>query len=468
MIEESVTRAGGTYLYGDTDALGICASEHGGSLDHVPGCKKKKLRALSWTQVDKIVARFDDINPYDPKAVPHLLSLTGDNWTDKTKTKRRHLLGMSISAKRYALYERDSDKITIVNAKAHGLGHLYPPAESPKDWEDTHEIPKWIFDGWEWLIRKQLGLKQINLPWLGLPCMMREAVTTVKLLKQLHTWTEMRPFNFFMRPMLSDFHKGENVSLVCPLESDPTKWIDSICTNVSDPSDKTEYRLTTDAMMVAENPWEYKKVKTFEDVLNEYIQHPESKSLGPDGKRCTGSTVGLLGRDHVIAGEIKRTSKECPRGLEEGDEPSEVMEFSPTIYTEKKPAKKDMVQPTIGHVRQLKKIGYRKLIKHGCGRKFLDKIRDRAFMRDLALWDFERAVREYKSQSTQMKKKADSMRRHIECGNLNCDSQDLTLLAILSNGVATVRQTLSRVFSAMAAERAKKGRKLVLSPDFGS
>jgi hypothetical protein len=47
-----------------------------------------------------------------------------------------------------------------------------------------------------------------------------------------------------------------------------------------------------------------------------------------------------------------------------------------------------------------------------------------------------------------------------------CDSQDLTLQAILSNGVATVRQTLWRMFSAMAAERAKKGRKLVLRLDF--
>src|SRR5207244_8360138 len=39
---------------------------------------------------------------------------------------------------------------------------------------------------------------------------------------------------------------------------------------------------------------------------------------------------------------------------------------------------------------------------------------------------------------------------------------------IVSNGGATVRQTLSRVFSAMAAERAKKGRKLVLTPDWVS
>jgi hypothetical protein len=49
--------------------------------------------------------------------------------------------------------------------------------------------------------------------------------------------------------------------------------------------------------------------------------------------------------------------------------------------------------------------------------------------------------------------------------DVSCDSQDSTLQAILSNGVATVRQTLSRVFSVMAAERAKKGRKLVLTPD---
>src|SRR5437868_14559227 len=42
--------------------------------------------------------------------------------------------------------------------------------------------------------------------------------------------------------------------------------------------------------------------------------------------------------------------------------------------------------------------------------------------------------------------------------SLMCGSQDLTLQAILSNGVATVRQTLRRMFSAMAAERAKTRR----------
>jgi hypothetical protein len=46
--------------------------------------------------------------------------------------------------------------------------------------------------------------------------------------------------------------------------------------------------------------------------------------------------------------------------------------------------------------------------------------------------------------------------------------QDLTLQATLSDGVAIVRQTLSRVSSAMGAERAKKGRMLVLRPVFDS
>src|SRR5438477_11217135 len=52
--------------------------------------------------------------------------------------------------------------------------------------------------------------------------------------------------------------------------------------------------------------------------------------------------------------------------------------------------------------------------------------------------------------------------------SLMCGSQDLTWQSILSNGVATVRQTLRRMFSAMAAERAKKRRKLVLTPAFAN
>src|SRR5439155_25215053 len=48
--------------------------------------------------------------------------------------------------------------------------------------------------------------------------------------------------------------------------------------------------------------------------------------------------------------------------------------------------------------------------------------------------------------------------------SLMCGSQDLTLHAIMAYGVCTVRQTLRRMFSAMAAERGRKRRKLGLTP----
>jgi hypothetical protein len=158
-------------------------------------------------------------------------------------------------------------------------------------------------------------------------------------------------------------------------------------------------------------PADHCLVVTFGEYLDDYIRHPESKSLRPDGERCTGRTVGLLERDHVIAGEIIRVGKEGPRGLEEGDEPTEVMEFESVEYRErtKKTPHKDMVQPTIGHVQQLRKIGYPALIREGCSKRFLLKIRSRAFVRYLALRDFEKAVRECKLNRTTQKSSVGAM-----------------------------------------------------------
>jgi hypothetical protein len=200
-----------------------------------------------------------------------------------------------------------------------------------------------------------------------------------------------------MRPVIR-IHNGEYgdgmLSLVTPLEKDSRKWSDVICFNTADPSDENEYKVTTDFMDSVDSPSSI-LVKDFGTLLEDYLRHPESKSLGPDGPPCTGRTRGLLHRMHIVAGEIKRISKECPRGLEEGDEPTEVMEFEPIQYSEKK-TPKGMVQPSNWHVGLLRKVGYRSLIRLGCSRWFLDKVRDREFMRAAALRDYERAVREYK------------------------------------------------------------------------
>ena len=43
------------------------------------------------------------------------------------------------------------------------------------------------------------------------------------------------------------------------------------------------------------------QVRDFDMVFREYTQHPEAKSLAPDGSPCTGTTRGLLRRRPIEA-----------------------------------------------------------------------------------------------------------------------------------------------------------------------
>ena len=79
MLEKSVTNAGGTHAWADTDALAIVSSRKGGSLRHIPGCSG--VRALSWSTVQTIADKFEALNPYDRAAVPgSILNLVDANF----------------------------------------------------------------------------------------------------------------------------------------------------------------------------------------------------------------------------------------------------------------------------------------------------------------------------------------------------------------------------------------------------
>src|SRR2546430_208220 len=51
----------------------------------------------------------------------------------------------------------------------------------------------------------------------------------------------------------------------------------------------------------------------FRRLLIEYQEHPEAKSLAPDGTLCKGDTRGLLKRAHIVAGELRYVGKETDR-----------------------------------------------------------------------------------------------------------------------------------------------------------
>ena len=49
---------------------------------------------------------------------------------------------------------------------------------------------------------------------------------------------------------------------------------------------------------------------TYGHMIEEYIRHPEVKSLGPDGTTCMAETRGLLQRPHITTGRIRFIDKE--------------------------------------------------------------------------------------------------------------------------------------------------------------
>ncbi|MGA2334089.1 MAG: hypothetical protein ABSG08_01830, partial [Terriglobales bacterium] len=95
----------------------------------------------------------------------------------------------------------------------------------------------------------------------------------------------------------------------------------------------------------------------FARLLIEYQEHPEAKSLAPDGAPCEAGTRGLLQRAHITAGMLRYVGKETDRKWEEGDEIS-VLEFKATEFGR---AKKVVADPLIAD--KIRAIGIRKTME---------------------------------------------------------------------------------------------------------
>jgi hypothetical protein len=316
MIERCVRDAGGTYMCCDTDALIIVASKSGGVVRMPDGAPH--VKALSWRQVEEIAKRFDSLSPYHPKIVPHLLRLTDENF-DKNGTQRQ-LFGLSIAAKRYALYStkcgrsvcRHSNCIAVVDPKAHGLIFFAPTDER------ENGCPKWWWELWRFLLG--LEFKQITnsskvllfvgrvinletmadvdgLPtWIDLPAMMKMRISTPHTLQQMKG--KATPFGFMLHPRTRDKLK---LTLLTPFSKKREMWAKSPCINTYDGK---SYRLE-------ELP--RGDVIRLGDILCGYVNHSEIKSYGPDGMRCQAHTRGLLQRMEINGGLQHCIGKEVSR-----------------------------------------------------------------------------------------------------------------------------------------------------------
>jgi hypothetical protein len=79
LAQAHVEARGGTYVGCDTDSLQIVSSEPGGLIPCPGGPGRmpdgsEAVRALSWAEVDEVLAGLEPLNPYAPGTVPRLIN----------------------------------------------------------------------------------------------------------------------------------------------------------------------------------------------------------------------------------------------------------------------------------------------------------------------------------------------------------------------------------------------------------
>jgi len=330
LLEKTVTDLGGVHNFCDTDSFAIVASQNGGFIPCTGGPYRlpdgrEAIKALSWEQMKKsIVDRFDALNPYDPSIVKNrgkgsILKLEDVNFDEDGA--QREIWGWAISSKRYALFTRAENDIQIVAAKMHGLGFLYPPDDRrPKKEGD---LPPWIREAWEWILRGALGLPRTDPEWFKVPAMMQLRITTHNVLKKMQARQKIlpysnrvKPLNFVLSPIISEIGypadcDKDQFSLIAPFTKNRDAWWKIDYTNIHD---GRRWKLRKPGAY--ELKALYACPKTFGDYVAEYSLHPEAKSLAPDGTACKRRTAGLLKRVHVKAASIPQfIGKETNRRL---------------------------------------------------------------------------------------------------------------------------------------------------------
>lgn len=362
LLEHGVTRLGGTYAMEDTDSMAIVATESGG-LVPCPGGPlrtadgQEAIKALSWKEVGGIRDRFAALNPYSRDAIPgSVLKIEDVNFE---AGKQRQLYCMAISAKRYALFERDeSGRPILAKHSDHGLGHLLNPTDPESEDRD------WVAQVWLNMIRSTLGLHTEPLPFTDLPAVGRVTLSSPVVMKAFAAFNggrpyadQIKPFNFLLACQVKQFGYPTGADparfhLITPFELNPQKWLTG---KWIDQYTGKQYRIT---MRGHHGTRTTARVKTYGEILEEYEFHPEGKCADANGTACGKRTVGLLQRRHIEIDLIKYIGKEsnCLEEVEEG-----AIHSADAVYTEYPDPQRDEWQKKI--LPALKKMPLSELVR---------------------------------------------------------------------------------------------------------
>lgn len=310
MLEVALRARGGTYAFCDTDSAAMVA----------------QLEV-----VQAIRTRFRALTPYAFGG--DLLKLEPENQPSTEATRDRNLYFFGISAKRYALFNvADNGEIIVRKGSEHGLGYLLAPdSEHGKTWTDEAwgDIVRWASEQDElardlhFADKPAVGRAPITKPSiLALFSRVKKAETRAGALPPYTK--KVKPFNFLLvaYPETGDITTGgeaywpdssgssrpagKPIRPVAPYESDPRKWakLQWVDLHTGKPV-RLAWRKGAPGMTLGAIP-----IKTYQDVLRQYVTHPEAKAAGPDGRPCGPFTTGELTRLRVHVTSIVHIGKE--------------------------------------------------------------------------------------------------------------------------------------------------------------
>jgi hypothetical protein len=323
MAEKCVTDAGGTWLFCDTDSIAVVASPKGGTVypkrpEEESGMDQREIvpiPVLRHEDVLKITRRFRSLNPYsfggDLLKVEDVNYQNGDPKTALLRTVE----GYDISSKRYSLL----DESGIIEVKGHGLGYLMSPASLGE--------PDWMKTAWQYVLRlDQVLLDGKDPEWLDYPAMMKIPVSSPAVLGRLKGFC--KPFDFVLAPILRNDkldpeERAEKPILITRFNKHSDEWLEATYYDVRTGK---KCRITVGTRTRGRIP-----VKTYREILHQYLYHPECKFAGPDGEPCDPWTRGILQRRHIVPADFKYCGKEIKRKLEQGPVDHET-DFKAKVY----------------------------------------------------------------------------------------------------------------------------------------
>ena len=304
MLEAHLGNEGGLWSSCNTDSATIVSSEPGGLVPCPGGPLRlddgtEAIRAIPWQTTGRISERFETLNR-DPRRP--LLRIEPENF-DSVGTQRQ-LYATAVSGGRIFLATKDEDgRRHVVKRSEVNLGDLRAPAA---DFLDEFA---------DYAVKRLSDDDDGTRPWWWeLPATVRLGVGTPGKAEMLGGL--LSPFGFAQgarKARRAGAVFGPGVSLVSPLD-DPTDgacapWIEvpgGFAVRVVSDEELSERR---EAGVDVFGSHEV-TLSTFGEILSNWLTHPESKMLGPDGRPCRYRTRGLLTPRSVHVGQVSYVGRE--------------------------------------------------------------------------------------------------------------------------------------------------------------